>query len=51
MLIPSLLKFVEYSDGVIIELNANEEKALLQFGNEKRVYEYKNKEWKLVEEE
>lgn len=50
-MIHSLLEFVEYSDGVVLEYQAKDKKALIQFGDEERMYKYENNEWMLDLEE
>lgn len=50
-MVHSLIELANYSDGVILVYQANEKTALIKFGDEERMYEYNNEEWKLVSEE
>lgn len=47
----SLVELVNYTDGIILEYQANDKIARIGFGDVERMYEYKDKEWILVEEE
>ena len=50
-MVHSLIELANYSNGVILEYQANDKTARIGFGDVERMYEYKNEEWKLVEEE
>lgn len=47
----SLVELANYTDGIILEYQANDKTARIGFGDVERMYEYKNEEWKIVEEE
>lgn len=50
-MVHSLIELANYNDGVILEYQANDKTARIVFGDVERVYEYKNEEWELVNEE
>ena len=50
-MIHSLIELANYTDGIILEYQANDKTARIGFDGVERMYEYKNEEWKLVKEE
>lgn len=50
-MVHSLIELANYTDGVILEYQANDKTARIRFGDVERMYEYKDKEWIVVREE